>query len=155
MRLITSRFNISRLWAVALAALFSIFFATTDRAQTCRVHAGFTADGCETMKEVFEYDYVDEKPQFPGGTEALLSYINSHRVYPREAYDRGIEGRVTCSFVVNADGNISHIKVLRGGEKSLNMEATRVLAEMPNWNPGRHNGHPVAVRVVHSIPFRR
>lgn len=155
MRLHTSRFNISRLLAVALAGFFSIFFATTDRAQTCRVHAGYTADGCETMKEVFEYDYVDQKPEFPGGTEALLAYINSHRQYPREAYDRGIQGRVTCSFIVNPDGNISHIKVLRGSEKSLNCEATRVLAEMPNWTPGKHRGQNVPVRVIHSIPFRR
>lgn len=155
MRLTASRFNFTRLFAIVLTGLFSIIFATTDRAQTCRVHAGFSADGCETMKEVFEYDFVEEKPEFPGGLEALLAYINSHRKYPADAYQRGVEGRVTCSFVVNPDGNISHIRVIRGCDRSLNMEATRVLAEMPNWNPGRHRGQPVPVRVIHSIPFRR
>ena len=124
-------------------------------AQTCRVSVGNSADGMQTYKEVFEYDYVEVKPSFPGGHEALLDYINKNRKYPAEAYERGIEGRVTCSFVVNSNGNISHIKVIRGCHKSLNMEAIRLLAEMPAWLPGRHLSHSVPVRVVHSIPFRK
>ncbi|MDE7419983.1 MAG: energy transducer TonB, partial [Muribaculaceae bacterium] len=71
------------------------------------------------------------------------------------AYENGIEGRVTCSFVVNANGNISHIKVIKGCNKSLNAEAIRLLAEMPNWLPGRQATQCVPVRVVHCIPFRK
>lgn len=125
------------------------------RAQTCRVSSGHTSDGCLTYREVFEYDFVEEKPSFPGGNEALLDYINKNRQYPSDAYERGIEGRVTCSFVVNSNGNISHIKVIRGCHKSLNMEAMRLLSEMPAWLPGRHLSQYVPVRVVHSIPFRK
>ena len=125
------------------------------RAQTCRVAAGISGDGLQTYREVFEYDFVEVKPSFPGGNEALLDYINKNRQYPADAYERGIEGRVTCSFVVNADGNISHISVIKGCHKSLNMEAIRLLAEMPTWRPGRHLAHSVPVRVVHSIPFRK
>ena len=124
-------------------------------AQTCRVSAGVSSDGLQTYKEVFEYDYVEVKPSFPGGNEALLDYINKNRQYPAEAYERGIEGRVTCSFVVNANGNISHIKVIKGCNKSLNAEAIRLLAGMPSWLPGRHFTQCVPVRVVHSIPFRK
>ncbi|MDE6512329.1 MAG: energy transducer TonB [Muribaculaceae bacterium] len=124
-------------------------------AQTCRVSAGHTADGCQTYKEVFEYDFVEVKPSFPGGHEALLDYINKNRQYPAEAYRHGIEGRVTCSFVVNPNGNISHIKVIRGCHQSLNKEAMRLLSEMPDWLPGRHLSHCVPVRVVHCIPFRK
>lgn len=124
-------------------------------AQTCRVSSGYCADGTQTYKEVFEYDYVEVKPSFPGGNEALLDYINKNRQYPAEAYARGIEGRVTCSFVVNSNGNISNIKVIRGCHKSLNQEALRLLSEMPDWLPGRHLAHNVPVRVVHSIPFRK
>lgn len=124
-------------------------------AQTCRVSVGHSADGCQTYKEVFEYDFVEEKPSFPGGQEAMLDYINKNRKYPAEAYEQGIEGRVTCSFVVNPDGNISHIRVIKGSHKSLNMEAMRLLSEMPSWLPGRHLSHSVPVRVVHSIPFRK
>lgn len=125
------------------------------RAQTCRVSIGNTSDGLQAYKEVFEYDYVEVKPSFPGGNEALLEYINKNRQYPPEAYERGIEGRVTCSFVVNTNGNISHIRVIKGCNKSLNAEAIRLLAQMPNWLPGRQSAHCVPVRVVHSIPFRK
>ena len=125
------------------------------KGQTCRVSEGFAADGSRTFKEVFEYDFVDEKPQFPGGREALMDFVNKTRRYPEEAYKNGIEGRVTCSFVVNPDGNISHLKVIKGSHKSLNLEAMRILAEMPNWIPGRHGDKCVPVRVIHSIPFRK
>lgn len=128
---------------------------TNARAQTCRVSAGISCDGMQTYKEVFEYDYVEVKPSFPGGNEALLDYINKNRHYPADAYEQGIEGRVTCSFVVNADGNISHIRVIKGSHKSLNIEAMRLLAEMPTWHPGRQASHCVPVRVVHCIPFRK
>lgn len=128
---------------------------TSARAQTCRVVAGNSADGCRTYKEVFEYDFVEVKPSFPGGHEALLNYINKNRHYPADAYEHGIEGRVTCSFVVNSNGNISHVKVIRGCHKSLNEEAMRLLSEMPDWLPGQHLSHSVPVRVVHSIPFRK
>lgn len=124
-------------------------------AQTCRVSSGVSHDGMTYFEEVFEYDFVDEKPSFPGGNEALLEYINKNRKYPADAYDQGIEGRVTCSFVVNANGNISHIRVIKGCNKSLNCEAVRLLTEMPTWRPGRHLSHCVPVRVVHSIPFRK
>lgn len=116
-----------------LAMLFAPFLA---KAQTCRVSNGYSADGSKAFKEVFEYDFVDEKPSFPGGQEALMEFINRTRRYPAEAYEKGIEGRVTCSFVVNANGDISHLKVIKGSDRSLNMEAMRILAEMPDWIPG-------------------
>lgn len=137
---------------IVLAWIISPFSAN---AQTCRVSAGSTADGNHAFKEVFEYDFVDEKPQFPGGREALMSFINKTRHYPKDAYEQGIEGRVTCSFVVNADGNISHLRVIKGSHHSLNMEAMRIIAEMPDWLPGRHGDKCVPVRVVQSIPFRK
>lgn len=125
------------------------------RAQTCRISIGSSSDGMPAYLEVFEYDYVEVKPSFPGGHEALLDYINKNRQYPADAYEQGIEGRVTCSFVVNSNGNISNIRVIKGCHRSLNMEAMRLLAQMPDWLPGRHLSHCVPVRVVHCIPFRK
>lgn len=125
------------------------------RSQTCRVSEGVASDGSRAYKEVFEYDFVEVKPEFPGGTEALMAFVNKTRRYPSEAYEKGIEGRVTCSFVVNADGNISHLRVIKGSHRTLNLEAMRILAEMPNWIPGRHGDKNVPVRVIHSIPFRK
>lgn len=140
-----------------IAAVILTWTATffTTQAQTCRISVGSGSDGCHNYKEVFEYDFVDQKPQFPGGREALLTFINKTRIYPKEAYEQGIEGRVTCSFVVNADGNISHLKVIKGSHRSLNLEAMRILAEMPNWTPGKHGDKCVPVRVIQCIPFRK
>ncbi len=125
------------------------------QAQTCRVNIGSNRQGCSNYIEVYEYDYVTEKPMFPGGDTQLMRFINREREYPREAYERGIQGRVTCSFVVNADGTVSHISVLRGVDPSLNKEAIRVLSQMPEWTPGKLNGQAVPTRVVWSVPFRR
>ena len=122
--------------------------------QTCRVNAGHSVEGIKNYIEVYEYDFVSEKPSFPGGDRLLLSYINSTRCYPEDAYKRGIEGKVTCSFVVNRDGSISHVRVLRGVEASLNKEAVRILSRMPVWNPGKLDGEIVPVRVVRTVAFR-
>ncbi len=105
--------------------------------------------------EVFEYDYVTDKPTFPGGDRNLITFINSTREYPQEAYKKGIEGRVTCAFIVNCDGTVSHISVLRGVEPSLNKEAIRILSKMPEWHPGKLDGKAVPVRVIWTVPFRK
>lgn len=124
-------------------------------AQTCRVNIGSSQTGSVSYMEVYEYDYVTEKPVFPGGDSQLMKFINETREYPRSAYERGIQGRVTCSFVVNADGTVSHISVIRGVEPSLNREAIRILSKMPGWTPGRLDGQAVPTRVVWSVPFRK
>ncbi|MCH5224351.1 MAG: energy transducer TonB [Muribaculaceae bacterium] len=123
-------------------------------AQTCRVKNVEPGQSACTYIEVFEYDYVDVKPEFPGGGNSLINYINSTRRYPQEAYEKGVEGRVTCAFIVNPDGSISNIQLLRGVDPSLNREAMRVIAGMPHWQPGKMNNQTVPVRVVCCIPFR-
>ncbi len=140
---------------LSLGASLSLLFPTTAAAQTCRVNVGTTSDGCQAYKVVYEFDYVDEKPEFPGGGATMVAFINKQRRYPAEAYARGVEGRVTCSFIVNADGSVSHIKVLKGVEPSLNREAVRIISKMPVWTPGRIDGHNVPVRVVCAVPFRK
>lgn len=131
------------------------FSSLSASAQTCRVKSGSNSGGGRHYLEVFEYDYVSEKPAFPGGESQLVSFINETRRYPMEAYKKGIEGRVTCSFVVNTDGSISHISILKGVEPTLNQEAMRIIGKMPEWKPGKHDGHNVPVRVVWAVPFRK
>lgn len=145
----------SRIVSIILLAVPSLCGPMGIYAQTCRVNAGRSVDGVKSYIEAYEYDFVSEKPSFPGGDRLLVSFINENRRYPEEAYKKGIEGRVTCSFIVNPDGAISHISVLRGVEPSLNREAMRIISEMPEWIPGKHDGHAVPVRVVWSIPFRK
>lgn len=105
--------------------------------------------------EIYDYDYVDVQPQFPGGDCALVNFINKTREYPYEAYKRKIEGRVLCSFIVNTDGSVSHISVVRGATSDLlNREAVRVISEMPKWKAGKMGNTAVPVRCFLPIAFR-
>lgn len=145
----------TRLLRIILVSLLCLAGAGSVSPQTIRVSTGVTSDGRRCYREVFEYDYVTEKPTFPGGDSELVAFINTHRTYPQAAYQKGVQGRVTCSFVVNADGHVSNINVIKGVENTLNDEAMRVLSLMPSWLPGRIEGQPVPVRVIWSVPFRK
>lgn len=105
--------------------------------------------------EVYEFDYVDVQPQFPGGEHGLINFINRTREYPYHAYKNRVQGRVLCSFIIGTDGKVSNIKVIRGAQdESLNREAMRVISEMPRWKAGKVDGQTVAVRCVLPIAFR-
>ena len=92
---------------------------------------------------------------FPGGESQLYDFIIATRCYPREAYEKGIEGRVICTFIINTDGTIEHINVIRSVEESLDREAVRIIKEIPRWNAGMLDGRPVPVKYVLAIPFRQ
>lgn len=124
-------------------------------AQKCRINAGVGTDGSHTYREVYEYDYVTEKPMFPGGNTKLVGFINDMRQYPEAAYKKGIQGRVLCSFVVNPDGTVTDIMVLKGVERTLDREAVRIFTKMPEWIPGKFEGRAVPVRVVWPVAFRK
>ncbi len=109
----------------------------------------------QSYMEVYEYDYVDIQPQFPGGERGLINYVNKTREYPYHAYKKRIEGRVLCSFIVGTNGKVSDVRVIRGaGDESLNREAIRVISKMPKWSVGKVGDHAVPVRVVLPIAFR-
>lgn len=139
---------------IAISNLTPITTAEDANAQTCRVALGRNAEGHKCYMEVYEYDFVSHKPCFPGGDTKLVEFINNNRRYPDAAYKAGIQGKVTCSFVVHANGSVSHIKVVKSVETSLNQEAMRILSLMPEWEPGRIGERPVPVRVIWSVPFR-
>ena len=105
--------------------------------------------------EVYDFDYVDIQPQFPGGERGLINFINKTREYPYHAYKKRIQGRVLCSFIVGVDGKVSDVRVIRGsGDESLNNEALRVIGKMPKWSVGKVGDHAVPVRMVLPINFR-
>ncbi len=105
--------------------------------------------------EVYEFDYVDVQPQFPGGEHGLINFINKTREYPYHAYKNRVQGRVLCSFIIGTDGKVSNIRVIRGSQdETLNREAMRVISEMPRWKAGKVDGQAVAVRCVLPIAFR-
>ena len=96
------------------------------------------------------FDVVEQQPAFPGGQGALLSWLSQNIHYPAVAEENGIQGRVVVSFVVEKDGSISNVQVVRGVDPSLDKEAARVVKSMPKWTPGKQNGQ--AVRVKYNVP---
>ena len=95
----------------------------------------------------------EEAPEFPGGTQALNEYIKSNKLYPQEAMDRGIEGRVIAQFVVDSMGNVCEERVVRSVDTQLDGEAIRLIRNMPRWKPGKQWGRPVRVRYTIPITF--
>ncbi|MBO4718355.1 MAG: energy transducer TonB [Prevotella sp.] len=100
------------------------------------------------------YDVADQMPQFPGGFEKLKEFIEKNRRYPKSLQDRGIQGRVVVTFVVEKTGKISHAKVVRGVDPALDKEALRVVRKMPQWIPGRIYGKNVDVKYTMPVDFR-
>lgn len=98
------------------------------------------------------FTIVEQMPEFPGGQEALTKYIGKELKYPEEAVENGVEGVVFLTFVVETDGKISGVTVLRGLGGALDKEAVRVVSGMPNWIPGKQRGK--AVRVKYNLPIR-
>lgn len=97
---------------------------------------------------------VERMPEFPGGEAAMNQFISRNIRYPVIAQENGIQGRVVVQFVVNTDGKIVDVEVVRGVEESLDKEAVRVVKAMPPWNPGRQGGKNVRVKYTLPIRFR-
>jgi len=106
----------------------------------------------EVSNKVF--DVVEEMPSFPGGNGALMSYLSSNIKYPVVAQENGVQGRVIVAFVVERDGSISDVKVMRSVDPSLDREAQRVVKAMPKWKPGKQNGSAVRVKYTVPVVFR-
>lgn len=98
------------------------------------------------------FDVVEEMPQFPGGYAALLEYLAKNIQIPVDAEENGVQGRVICTFVVERDGSLGDIRVVKSVEPSLDQEAVRVIKSMPKWTPGKQNGS--YVRVQYTVPVQ-
>lgn len=104
--------------------------------------------------EAYLMESVDVIPEFPGGDAALIRFINNERRYPADAYSQRIQGRVLCSFIIDDDGTIYNIEVVKGVDESLNKEAVRIISQMPRWKAGRIGNTSVPVYNILAIPFR-
>ena len=99
-------------------------------------------------QEIFKI--VEEMPAFPGGEAKLMEYVSKNIKYPQIARETGIQGRVYVNFVVEPDGSVSNVSVLRGIGGGCDEEAIRVVKSMPKWKPGKQRGK--AVRVSYMLP---
>ena len=106
----------------------------------------------EDVQEQPIFTVVEQKPSFPGGEAALMRFLGTHIQYPALAKESGIQGRVFINFVVEPDGSIDHVKVLRGIGGGCDEEAIRVVKSMPKWIPGKQRGKPV--RVSFNLPIK-
>ena len=106
----------------------------------------------KVMDEVFVA--VENKPEFPGGSQAMMKFLADNIRYPVIAQENGIQGRVVCSLVITKEGKISNVEVLLGVNPSLDAEVKRVIGSMPDWKPGTQRGNPVNVRAIMPVVFR-
>ena len=100
--------------------------------------------------EIFDDVDVSQMPEFPGGEEELMRYLAQNIQYPKQALDGNTEGRVLIGFVVNKEGEIDDVKVLRSIGDGCDEEAVRVIHKMPKWKPGKNNGK--LVNVFYNLP---
>lgn len=100
------------------------------------------------------FQVVEKMPEFPGGTAALMKYLKDNIQYPSVCRENNIQGRVLLSFVVNKDGSIVDIEVVRGINPYLDKEAARVISTMPRWQPGEQRGKTVRVKFSLPVNFR-
>ena len=101
------------------------------------------------------FEVVESMPEFPGGgMTALMQFLSKNTKYPVNAQKNGTQGRVTVQFIVNVDGSISNIGIIRGVDPELDGEAVRVISTMPNWKPGTQKGKPVRVKYTVPVMFR-
>ncbi|MBR3915444.1 MAG: energy transducer TonB [Bacteroidales bacterium] len=105
----------------------------------------------EEIVEAEIFKVVEEMPEFPGGSAKLMEYIQKNIKYPMMARESDIQGRVFVNFVVEPDGSISNVAVLRGIGGGCDEEAVRVVNSMPKWKPGKQRGS--AVRCAYTVPI--
>lgn len=125
-----------------LVAIMSVAFSVVCTAQV-------TEDN-----EVVDFAAVESKPEFPGGDSELMKYIAENTQYPEIAKNNGVSGRVFVQFVIDRDGAVTNVKVIRSVDPALDEEAVRVIKAMPNWKPGYQRGKTVSVIYRVPINFR-
>ncbi len=106
------------------------------------------------VEETKIFTVVEQMPMFPGGEGALMGYLRDNIHYPTVAAENGVQGRVVVGFVVERDGSITDVNILRGVDPSLDREAMRVVKSMPKWTPGKQNGSAVRVKYQVPVSFR-
>ncbi len=139
---------------VIIAILFVLVYAIAIAQTPENRNPEYTAT--DTTDEGVIYTIVEQMPYFPGGEEALLKYLGKNIKYPEIARDANTQGTIFLTFVIDEDGEVTKVQVLRGltgkGAKDCADEAVRVVSEMPTWAPGIQNKK--AVKVQYNLPLK-
>ena len=118
------------------------------------ISAPVTSAPIEEEEDNVIFQVVEKMPSFPGGDAALFKFLGENVKYPVIAQENGVQGRVICQFVVNRDGSIVDVEVVRSVDASLDKEAIRVIKSMPKWSPGQQRGKPVRVKYTLPVNFK-
>ena len=132
---------------LALCAGFISLQAQTDNTKSNNNYPEVTVED-----EIFVV--VEKMPEFPGGNEAMAQYITDNIKYPQKAKRKKISGKVFVSFIVEKDGSVSNVEVIRGIGGGCDEEAIRVVSNMPKWEPGTQRGKPVRVKYILPLNFK-
>lgn len=128
--------------------IFAVSKAFSEQGQEYKIGLRKSGSGDERP-----FDVVEDMPKFPGGSAKLFEYLAKSVKYPAAAEKAGVQGRVIATFVVEKDGSISDIKIVRSVSPELDAEAVRVIKAMPNWEPGKQNGKAVHVKYTVPVTF--
>ncbi len=134
--------NVSRVWSKGNNTTTYTLYDGTDS-----LRYRVTIGAKDTL-----FGYLDQMPLFPGGESELFKFLGKNTRYPSPAVDAGISGTIYITFIVERDGQVSGLEVLRGRHHSLDAESLRVIGSMPRWEPGRKKGKPVRCRF--NLPVR-
>ena len=128
--------------------------STDDQAEFVEISEDVPIVVEEPEEEQQIFQVVEDMPEFPGGTQALLQYLKKNIKYPTICQEQGIQGRVVVQFVVNKDGSIVDREVIKPINPYLDKEALRVVSTMPKWKPGSQRGKPVRVKFTLPVQFK-
>ena len=136
----------------AIVLLVIVFAPARANAQDKKEKTTQTQKDTTTDDKV--YEVCEQMPTYKGGDVALLKYLTDSVKYPELAKKHGVQGRVIIGFIVEKDGSLTDVKVLRAVDRALDAEALRVVKGMPKWIPGSQNGQHVRVKYNVPVPFR-
>jgi TonB family protein len=126
------------------------------KSNSIKVNLKDSIQSIERDEHILCYLVLEKMPAFPGGDDKLVEYLSKKLIYPKEAVAKKIQGRVICKFMVNEDGSITNIEVIRSVDPLLDAEAIRVIKTLPKFIPGTQHDKPVGVYftlpIIFSIP---
>ena len=132
--------------------IFCVMISVTSFAQSQNTESEETTSSSDDSE--FVYETADVMPSFRGGQKALTEYLVKNTKYPQAAMKAGQQGKVLCSFIVETDGTISDLKVVKKIWPLLEVEAKRVVSNMPKWIPAMNDEIPVRCRITLPVVFR-
>ena len=143
--------------SVTLWLLAFIFLTSCSKKETLTPTQGqktILKDIPELIESNPQYALLDQYPAFPGGDSLFREYLKANVRYPREAVDNNIKGKVFSSFIIERDGSISNLEILRGIGYGCDDEVLDVLRNMPAWTPGKIQNTNVRVKLVIPVVFK-